>query len=258
MSKPPLLVTIAVSHYCEKARWALDRLNTPYTEEAHAPMLHWLQTYRRGGGRTVPMLVTDERTIADSSDILRYLDESAPAALRLYPDDPAALREVLEWEELFDNELGPPVRRWAYSWLLDHPQLFLQIFAPRMSATEQRATRILSPVIRAALRRAFKISATSRERSLAKAGKILARVDAALADGRRYLVADRFSAADLTLASLAAVVIAPPEYGSFLPAIADLPAVVAGDVQALRDTPAGRFVRRIYTEHRRQPTTNNK
>jgi glutathione S-transferase len=34
------LITIPVSHYCEKARWALTKLKLPYVEEAHMPPFH--------------------------------------------------------------------------------------------------------------------------------------------------------------------------------------------------------------------------
>lgn len=36
------LITIRGSHYCEKARWALDRCHVPYTEKAYMPMMHIL------------------------------------------------------------------------------------------------------------------------------------------------------------------------------------------------------------------------
>ncbi len=43
---PAILITIPLSHYCEKARWALDRVALPYREEPHAPLLHRLATKR--------------------------------------------------------------------------------------------------------------------------------------------------------------------------------------------------------------------
>ena len=41
MSAPtPVLVTIPISHFCEKARWALDRAGVAYEEQRHLPALH--------------------------------------------------------------------------------------------------------------------------------------------------------------------------------------------------------------------------
>ena len=35
MAEIPTLITIPISHYCEKARWALDRAGVAYRERAH-------------------------------------------------------------------------------------------------------------------------------------------------------------------------------------------------------------------------------
>ena len=57
--KPLRLITLPISHYCEKVRWVLDRQGIPYVEEAHAPLLHAFFTMPLTGGksRTVPILV---------------------------------------------------------------------------------------------------------------------------------------------------------------------------------------------------------
>jgi glutathione S-transferase len=34
------LITIPISHYCEKARWALERAGLPYREERHVQGIH--------------------------------------------------------------------------------------------------------------------------------------------------------------------------------------------------------------------------
>ena len=35
------LITIRFSHYCEKARWALDRGRIAYEERSHLPLFAW-------------------------------------------------------------------------------------------------------------------------------------------------------------------------------------------------------------------------
>ncbi len=68
------LITIPFSHYCEKARWALDWCGVPYVERACLPGLHLRHT-RRIGGRTVPALIRgDGSAHVDSTDILRWAD----------------------------------------------------------------------------------------------------------------------------------------------------------------------------------------
>jgi glutathione S-transferase len=66
----PRLICIPFSHYCEKARWALDRRGIAFVEEGHLPILHTRAT-RPAGGRSTPLLVVDGGpTLTDSTDIL--------------------------------------------------------------------------------------------------------------------------------------------------------------------------------------------
>ena len=49
MSAVLRLITIPISHYCEKARWALERAGLPYREERHVQGIHRLAARRAGG-----------------------------------------------------------------------------------------------------------------------------------------------------------------------------------------------------------------
>ena len=80
----PRLIAIAISHYCEKVRWAMDYLDIDYVEEDHAPPFHRQYTSRHGG-TTVPVLVTSKKALTDSHDILQYLD-SISESTKLYPE----------------------------------------------------------------------------------------------------------------------------------------------------------------------------
>ena len=42
------LITIPISHYCEKARWALDRAGLAYREERHVQGVHQVVSKRAG------------------------------------------------------------------------------------------------------------------------------------------------------------------------------------------------------------------
>ena len=50
------LLTIHFSHYCDKARWALERAGLPFREAAHLPIFSRLAGLVRGEWGTVPML----------------------------------------------------------------------------------------------------------------------------------------------------------------------------------------------------------
>lgn len=245
------LVTIPVSHYCEKARWALDRLGLAYTEDGHLPFGHFRATLGLSPKRSVPVLVRGHEVWPDSTDILQHLDTRAPVGLRLYPEAAALRKEVETLEDLFDEKLGPAVRRWAYFHLLPHRTLAERVVGTGAPAIERRAMRLLFPLARQVLRRALNITPETAEKSRVRMVALFDEVSARLQDGRRFLVGDRFTAADLTFASLAAVALLPPEAPVLRMDLTDLPASMRPDVERLRATPAGQFALRMYAEQRK-------
>jgi glutathione S-transferase len=243
----PRLITIPFSHYCEKARWALQRAEVSYDEDGHLPLFHWLPTRRAGGSRTVPVLVVDGRVIADSTDIAAWADAQRPGAL--LPTDEVDRAAALQLEDDFDRQLGPASRRWAYFQLL--PRRDLQHLIMRgVPRWEQIALRVTRPLAIAVLRRGLNVDAAGAERSRAKVDAAFARVGELLEDGRRFLVGNRFTIADLTFAALAAPVVVPANYGVQLPALDDFTGDARDQVVAWRATPAGRFALRLYETER--------
>ena len=71
-----------------------------------------------------------------------------------------------------------------------------------------------------------------------------------LADGRKYLVGDRLTLADLSWAVSAAPVILARGYGGCLPSLDKMPAEMYDEIIAFQKHPAGKFAQRIYDEHR--------
>jgi len=90
----------------------------------------------------------------------------------------------------------------------------------------------------------------SAERSLDRIRQVFREVDVRLHDGRRTLVGDRFSAADLTFASLAAPALFPSGCRAVLPSLSDVPEAMRSEILRLRETAAGEFVLRLYREER--------
>lgn len=239
------LVTIPFSHYCEKARWALDRAGIAYTEDGHLPLFHYLATRRAGGGRTVPVVVEDGHVIGDSTDIVTWADAHRPGSL--LPPDPA---EALALEDDFDRQLGPAARRWAYFHLMPQRQA-IAIMASVVPRWQFAALRVVRPLAFGLMRRGLKIDAAGVERSRGKIEETFARVGEMLRDGRRYLTADRFTVADLTFASLATPVLVPPEHPMPMPSVDMFPPEARGQIDRWRASPAGKHALRMYAEHRR-------
>ena len=89
------LVTIPISHFCEKARWALERAGLEYREERHVQGIHRIASRRAGGSGTVPVLVADEGVFGESEEILRYADARLEESERLFPADGELRDEVV-------------------------------------------------------------------------------------------------------------------------------------------------------------------
>jgi glutathione S-transferase len=245
---PAVLITIPLSHYCEKARWGLDRLMLPYREEPHAPLMHRLATRRNDGG-TVPVLVHGSRRFIDSTDILVHADAVCGGDL-LYPRDAALRREVDALEEQFDTKFGPHTRRWAYQQLLSHTKLLRSLWSREAPQLEARLLPLIAPLVRRLVRAAYKITPESAQRSLDRVRDVFMEVDRRLDDGRRFLIGNCFTAADLTFAALAAPVLFPVECRAVLPTLEAIPVAMREEVLRLRNTVAGRFALRLFSQER--------
>lgn len=242
------LLTVPFSHFCEKARWGLERAGIFFVEEGHVPMLHWRATLGAGGGRSVPVLVTDAGVLRDSTDILRFADGRAPAERRLYPPELEA--EVAALEDDFDKRLGPHARRIFYYHALPHRRLVLRLAAADVPRWETLVLGAAFPVVRALMRRGMRIDEAGEVRSRATVERIWSEVDTRLADGRRFLIGDSFTAADLTFAALGGPLVFPREFPRSLPEDVAPESLLALRDQ-LRHTPAGAFILQMYRDHRR-------
>jgi len=246
------LVTIPISHYCEKARWALERAGMPYREERHVQGIHRLAAKRAGGGATVPVLVTPDGAIGESQEILAWVDARTPPEQRLFPGEPEERREVERLCRRFDEELGPKGRRLMYVHMLAQRKLALRFNNDGVPPWEDRTIRYGWPLIVRVIGRALEISPGIETADEAAVWRELDYVAELLADGRPYLCGERFGAADLTFAALSASIVMPPVYGVPLPQPDVLAPPTAALVQRAREHPAGRYALALFAEHRQE------
>jgi glutathione S-transferase len=252
MARPACtLITIPISHFCEKARWALDRAGIAFEERAHLQVLHMVAVKRAGGTGTVPVLVCGDVVLTDSSDILAYADSHAPPSGRLYPDDTRQMVELRALEREFDERLGPHTRLWFYEQMRGQRRLATEYAPTGVPAWQRRVLPIAYGPVTRIIDWRLGVNAENAAASLFEVRETFDAVARRLADGRRYLVGDRFTAADLTFAALAAPVLSPPGYGVPLPRPDELPAAMATVVRELREHPAGRHALRMFREERR-------
>lgn len=252
------LVTIAFSHYCEKARWALDLAAIPYREDGHLPLIHLAFTRPRGGRSTPLMVLTDGTVLKDSTTILDWIDDALIAGgasgaygpSPIWPTEPEAAATARTVEAQLDDRFGPHARRLGYWHLLGAPPQLLFDFAKVAPRAEQMLLRVFRPLVVAFIKRSLKIDAAGAQRSERIVRETFAAMSDRLATGTGYLVGDRFSAVDLTFASLAAPLIFPDHHPIPWPPLSQIPPAMRTLVEALRATPAGHHVQRMYAEHR--------
>ena len=117
----PQLYIFPISHYCEKARWALDYLNVDYELQCVAPGAHADVVTKLGAkGTSLPVLLSDGCAIQGSDEIVEWAENYSRNGRSLKPVD---LPAAIEIESRLNDVLGVHVRRMYYSEaLVEHPQ----------------------------------------------------------------------------------------------------------------------------------------
>jgi glutathione S-transferase len=194
--------------------------------------------------------VTPERVLAESEEILVWIDEHTPPEHRLFPAEPRERAEVERLCRRFDAGLGPTGRRLMYIHMLAQRKLTLHFNNQGVPRWEDRALRLGWPLAVRWVRRELGVRPGIEAEDEAAVWREFEFVAELLADGRQYLCCQRFTAADLTFAALSASVIVPPVYGVPLPQPDALPARTASLVKQARGHPAGRYALRVFSDRR--------
>jgi len=247
------LVTIPISHFCEKARWALDRAEVDYVERPHLQLIHVLAARSAGGGRTVPVFVSDAgEVVAESADILRWADTQVGPERRLYPDGELGV-DAAALEAWLDHGFGPDGRLWMYHETLPVVRELQQWALAGVPRWERLLFRSSGPAVGRVIRRYLGVDTASAAAALDRIDRVFDDIAERVSDGRSFLLGERFTAADLTFAALSAPMLLPSRYGSPLPPPEAMPDALAQEVRRLRSHPAGAFVDRLYREQRGRP-----
>jgi glutathione S-transferase len=248
----PTLLTIPFSHFCEKARWALDHARVSYREEGHCPGLHRRAVQQAcGKAGSVPVLLLDGDGVLDDSPlIVRWADARASSDRKLLPSGGRELDEALALERHLDVDFAPHVRRFAYFHILPDRARALELMRIATPRLEHTLVRLAFPVLRRFMRRAMRIDAEHAMRSRDKMRTVFDAMSERLGDGRPYLLGDRFGVVDLSFAAFATPLLTPDEHPLRRQIRAELPPTMDAETRALRETAAGLFALRMYREHR--------
>jgi glutathione S-transferase len=242
------LYTFTLSHFCEKARWALDRAGVGYREIVLMPGFHRGRMKTLGGCGQVPVLTSGARVVEGSGAILDFAD-SLGGVPPLTPSDPALRAEALEWESYLDREVGETLRCALYFHLFSQPKLLVDAWSLGAPFWAPAVYSLLRSRAVEAVKRFLDIDATTARRDEQRLLAAFERVSEHLAT-RPFLVGDAFSRADLTLAALSAPVLRPSEHPWRLPDAQEHIPAVGELARRLRATGAGQHVAASYTRRR--------
>ena len=240
------LNTFIISHFSEKARWALDLNGLAYTERLLIPGPHVLVIRRLAKGTSVPTLEHDGTVVQGSGKILDYLEQRMGATRLAAP--PAAAKRAAEIEAAADRAFGLGTQRIFYATLLDHRSVVVDMWTQDGPAWSRAYFAVAFHAVAHLVRRTYKIQPDAVARAKDLFRRTMDTTDLALAEGP-YLLGDTLSRADITVASLLAPLCTPPEHVLRWPAF--VPPEHAVFVDEFRGRPTWDFVLRMYREHRR-------
>jgi glutathione S-transferase len=247
----PVLWQIQISHYSEKARWALEHKGIDHVRRSPLPGMHIpISLWLTGGAHfTFPVLEMDGRRIGDSTAVIAALEERYPEP-PLYPEDPDERMRALALEDFFDEEAGPYVRGLAFYELINEPRMFAEV-ASRMAPGPLAKSEAVAGIY-ARTYTSLRFGANKGDGAETARGKIAAaidRLDAELeASGGEYLVGDRFSVADLTAASILYPLVKPAN--GPLPADTPSPPAFERFREGFAERPGFIWTEEMYRRHR--------
>lgn len=244
------LMVFGISHYCEKARWALDWHQVDYQEVNWPPGPHIVLAKRLGAKRSsVPILQDGDTLIQGSDAIIDWADaHGADAANQLSTPEARAI------EERADKSLGIHTRRLAYAECLqNHPHVVKPALFHNLSPLYLGLAHLMWPITRRAMIRGYGLTPQAAIESRARIDAELEWLDGLLADGRPFLTGDRFTRADITVASLLSPFARPdalPLYQRM-----EFPPALAADLARWQPRPAVQWITQLYSQARSRSAT---
>lgn len=210
MSATALFIALPVSPWSEKARWALDHHSIRYTERLHVPLmgeplLRW--RLRRLRGRiTVPLLLADGQAFTDSYDIAHFAERTghgAPLFLRGHE------AETDHWNQVSERVMSAGRSLFTGRALGDREakQESLRGVVPRPF---RRALAPLAGVAMRFIQRKHHVPRHQEDTVRDGIRASLGELRRALSDGRRYILGQDFSYADIAMAAALQMIVAPP------------------------------------------------
>jgi glutathione S-transferase len=246
----PILYVFNISHYCEKARWALEACGIDFELRHTMVGAHRALAKKLGARRgSVPFLQTDSGVICGSAAIVDWCEtQCGTACAPWYTSDDAQARAI---EKRIDEVLGVHVRRFFYSdALTTMPEAIRPLFSDGLPLWQRLAVTLGWTRIVPLMCKSMDLGPAQGLESRAILEGELEWLDGLLADGSPYLCGDTWTRADLALASLLGPLVEPPQHP--LAGKVRFPAQVQAAKDAWAKRPALQHVSLMYVKHRQR------
>jgi len=235
-----ILYQFSGSHFCEKARWALDFKGVDYRVVNLVPGPHRRTVRRFAPATSLPVFVDDGQAIQGSGAIMDYLDKRVRRP-PLTPTDTQDSAMALEWERYLDRNIGVNLRLFFYFHAFENRRFASDFLLRDAPAWGRPYLWLTYPFVKRAMLKSMSINAANAGRAREQFLHAADRLDERVASNR-YLAGPFFSRADLTAAAL--LFHQWDDSWTAPPAFAELMVEVS-------ERPFYRWAEAIYEKHRR-------
>lgn len=255
MAKKPFLVTLLPSVDVDLGRWLLQHWQMDYDEHPHAPVFHVLALKWYGVGKDdYPLFIANGTKAPAIEAMVKQYDPLAAPQNRLVPDETSekALHdEVMKVQHDFRFGMGNGTVHWAYYHFLPRKDLTWAGFTTGVPWWETLFLTFGYGLIKNLMFKDLGLGPQDALKALDMVKDGFDTCEKMLADGRQYLLGDRLTLADLAFVTSGAPMVLAKGYGGHLPTIDKVPPEMKDVMEELRARPAGKFIQRIYDNHRK-------
>jgi glutathione S-transferase len=265
-----VLITIPFEPACEMSKWVLDHFDVPYAEEKYVPVIHVFPVLYATRGITktiiktasakgkhwrtnfsVPVLLTRHHNIIhDGSNIVQFVNGThATRDTTLYTSE-----EVFRLEKRFCR-MGQYATKLSLYFLLRDRLVFNKYLRLNFETQNIQVTVIsmFYKRIKNILEWNMQLNRDMIEKALKRIRKEFGVVEERLKDGRKYLMGNEFTAADMVFACMASPVLCVQKeegFSAVLPHVDELDDEFRSLVNSFRESVAGKFALRLFAEQR--------
>jgi glutathione S-transferase len=208
------LYQFPISHYCEKARWALQFKNAVFEQINLPPGLHKIMIKRKAPSAkspiTVPLLTAGAEVIQGSGPIISYIDRMI-LEKPLGFSDRHLQEQSAELEFFLDETIATLLRSIAYNMLLKDRKYLISFWSMDGPFYTRAWLTLTIPYLARLIKQMYKTDPGHVAEYQDRFNAGMDRLDR-VCESHRFMVGDRFSRADLTLAAILAPLNFPKEH----------------------------------------------